>query len=496
MSNPVLDKVGAAEVLLARRAARASLAGFAAYVQPEDQQPASHHKLILAGLDAVLNGECSGLIITMPPGSAKSTYSSVVLPAYFLGKNPQLNIIAASHTLTLAERFGRRSRNLLMSDAVQALWPTTKVASDSSAAGRWSTNEGGEYLAAGIGGAITGFRADLGLIDDPVKSREEADSEVVREKTWDWFVNDFRTRLKPGARVVILMTRWHEDDLAGRLLDREPGKWKVLRLRMEAVADERDPLGRQPGERLWPEWFTEEMVTDAKRDPRTWSALYQQDPRPKEGSEFKRTWVQRYESPPKRSNRIILVDPASGEEGAKRTKRGHDYTSMWVVALGADRNGYVLDYVRDRLNLTERVDTLFELHRKYRAVEVRYERYGMMADVQAIRAEMERRDYRFRVKEVGGITPKNDRIRRLVPWFENGLLWFPQHVWYERDGKRVDLLAEFFDTEYAAFPYGAFDDGLDGLSRLGEPKMPLPWPKEDEVPMLESFGVIDELTNY
>lgn len=483
----------AAAEVLARRKARASIAGFAEYTQPEDQQPAAHHRVMLAALQSVIDGHNDRVMLSLPPGSAKSTYSSVIAPAYFLGANPTLNVIAASHTLVLAERFGRRARNLLADAKVEALWQT-RVANDSAAAGRWSTTQGGEYLAAGVGGGITGFRADLAIIDDPVKSREEADSDLVRERHWDWYVNDLRTRLKPGGRIVLAMTRWHEDDLAGRLLEREPGRWKVLKVPM--LAGENDLLGRKPGDRLWPEWYTDQMVADAQQDPRSWSALYQQEPRSAEGAEFRRSWVLRYDAPPKNSNRIILVDPASGEEGLKRTKRGNDYTSMWVVALGPDENAYVVEGVRERLNLAERVDALFDLHRRYKPVEVRYERYGMMADVQAIRMEMERRNYRFRIREVAGQVQKEARIRRLIWWFENGRIFLPQKLPYERDGRRIDLIQEFLDDEYAAFPVGKHDDMLDALSRLAEPKMPLPWPRVDDINEGSPFGVLDDTIGY
>lgn len=151
---------------------------------------------------------------------------------------------------------------------------------------------GGEYFAVGIGGAISGRRADLGIIDDPVRSRQDADSERARETAWQWYLNDFLPRLKPGAAQIVIMTRWHEDDLGGRLLEREADRWRVIELPMEALPG--DPLGRKPGERLWPEWFTGEMVETAKRDPRAWNALYQQRPVVDEGDYFRLEWFSNY----------------------------------------------------------------------------------------------------------------------------------------------------------------------------------------------------------
>jgi predicted phage terminase large subunit-like protein len=196
-------------------------------------------------------------------------------------------VLACSHTQELADRFGRQVRNLVSTESELLEYA---VKEDDSAARRWGTTTGGEYFAAGVGSSITGRRSDLAIIDDPVKSREAAESEVDRKRVWDWYRSDFYTRLKPGARIVLIMTRWHRDDLGGRLLaEAENGgdQWRVLKL--PALAEENDPLGRAPGEPLWPEWENQEAL-DRKRaavGERGWSALFQQNPRPTEGSLFK-----------------------------------------------------------------------------------------------------------------------------------------------------------------------------------------------------------------
>jgi len=485
----------AAEELMKRRRARGSFLGFARYRQPGDQQPMQHHQVLCDALDEVERGECSRLAVMMPPGSAKSTYGSVLFPEYFLGRNPQLSFIAASHTAGLAERFGRRVRNGF-TDPTHKILFNNGVADDNSAAGKWSTNLGGEYLAVGVGGSVTGTRADCVVIDDPIRSREDADSDVIREKTWQWYQHDLLTRLKPGGRIVICLTRWHEDDLLGRIMEHERGKWKIIKIPMEAL--ENDPLGRQPGDRLWPEWFTQEMVTQAKADPRGWSSLYQQDPRPPEGAEFKRSWISRYDHWPARSNKILMVDPSAGRDAKS------DFTSMWVIALGKDHNVYVVDGVRARLNLTARADKLFELHQKWRPMQVRYEQYGMQGDIEHIKSEMEHRDYRFKIHEVGGQVRKESRIRRLIPWFESGRIWFPRNglMRVTAPGVEEDIVKRFIDDEYAAFPVGANDDALDNLARLAEPSMTLPWPKAEDKESAGSeaadllWGVVDEIAGY
>ena len=493
----MIEAIELARESLARQA-RKSFASFAAFRQPMEFQPALHHRLICEALCALERGDIEGnrLMIFMPPGSAKSTYGSVLFPQYFFGRNPSLSAIMASHTGELAEAFGRKVRNGISDPEFTTIFPQCAVAGDNAAAGRWSTSQGGEYLAAGVGGSITGRRADLGIIDDPVASRDDADSERVRQKTWDWYTNDFLTRLKPGAKQVIIMTRWHEDDLAGRILDREKAKWRILKLPM--IAGERDILGRQPGERLWKDWFTDEMVETAQQDPRSWIALYQQEPRPVEGAEFKRTWINRYVAPPKVSNKIILVDPAGDPAKNTGKRKKSDFTAMWVIALASDQNAFVVDGLRDRMNLTQRTDALFALHKKHKPMQVRYEQYGLQADVEHVKTQMEARQYRFAIKEVGGGIEKNARIRRLVPWFEGGRLWLPHDMFRTSVlGKDYDVVAHFIEQEYVTFPVGRFDDSFDCLARLAEPSLTLPWPDEDELPEgVNTWGVLDSVTGY
>lgn len=486
----------AAELLLKRRRAREHFLDFAKMMMPEDQQPQAHHVLMANDLESLARGEHFKEIMVLPPGSAKSTYGSFLFPTYFLGHYPRATIIFASHTAGFAERFGRRCRNTINDAVYQSVFPDTRVASDSAAAGQWSTTAGGEYTAIGAGGRVQGRRADLLIIDDPIGSREDADSQLIREQLWQWYKFDLFPRLKPGARVLVIQTRYHMEDLAGRLLDDEPDKWRLLHLPMEAEPGLPNPLSLPIGSHLWPEWFTDEMVAEAKKDPRTWSSLYQGRPVPIGGGEFKKSWVQFYDDAnfsdmPK----IILVDPSGG----KKNERS-DYTSIWVLALGLDENIYVAQMIRDRLDLQERTDVLFKLHRKWKPLQVRYEQYGMQSDIEHIRSQQNARNYRFVIQEVGGTRiSKEDRIRRLVPYFRNGRIYFPrEHLYTDYSGQTKDLVQVFIEEELAVFPVAAHDDMLDGLSRMAEPSMPLPWPNtslEFQAPVL-SFGVLDESCGY
>ena len=266
---------------------------------PEDQVPAKHHDLIMETLQKLVKNQLllpSGiiakrLIIMLPPGAAKSTYTSWLFPGWFLNIKKGLTILAASYAYDLAESFGRRCRNTI--DNFGHLLGY-QLKQDSKAAGEWETTNDGRYFCAGVNAGIAGHRADLGLIDDPIGDEKQANSKLFRDRLWDWYRNDFVPRLKPQAWRVIICNRRHEDDLVGRLTnpkfpENEAEDWYVLSLPMEAEAN--DPLGRQPGERLWSEWFTEKQVADAKKNPRTWSGLYQQHPTPESGDFFQRSWV-------------------------------------------------------------------------------------------------------------------------------------------------------------------------------------------------------------
>ncbi|GAB0115328.1 phage terminase large subunit [Acidisoma sp. C75] len=247
-----------------------------------DLAPAPHHLRLMADLEAISNGEIDRLMVLMPPGSAKSTYVSILFPAWFLATHRRAALITSCHTESLASHFGRRTRALVQAHSELLGY---RLAPEERAADRWRTSLGGEYFATGIRGPIAGRRADLAIIDDPIKSWADADSPAARERLWDWYRMDLIPRLKPRGRVVLVMTRWHQDDLGGRILDTEPA-WRVLRL--PALATTPDPLGRAEGAPLWPEW-EDGAALHRKRmamGERAFAALFQQNPRPPSGGLF------------------------------------------------------------------------------------------------------------------------------------------------------------------------------------------------------------------
>lgn len=430
-----------------RLAARASLTEWIAYRQA-GYVPAAHHRLLIDRLQAVERGEIDRLMVCMPPGSAKSTYSSVEFPAWYLGRNPKASIIAASHTQELAERFGRRVRNIAGSAEFAAVFGGG-VAADSAAAGRWDTLSGGEYFAAGVGGAITGRRADLGLIDDPVKSREDADSDRGREKAWDWYVNDFTTRLKPGARQIIVMTRWHEDDLGGRVLERERDRWHVLELPMEAMNN--DPLGRLPGERLWSDWFTEDMVASAKMDVRAWHALYQQQPASEDGDFFKLDWFRDYAEAP--ANMHIY-----GASDFAVTAGSGDYTEHGVFGIDQQGQHYLIDWWRGQEAADVWIERLCDLIIKHGPLCWFGESGPIRRSIEPFLVRrMNERNAHCRFEWLASIADKPTRCRAFQALASMGKVWVPAKAPW-----RADVIGQAI-----RFPAGRFDDAVDVLGLYG-----------------------------
>lgn len=413
-------------------------------------EPAEHHKLIIRELEAVACGKTKRLALFLPPGSAKSTYASILFPPWFFSRSPSASIIAASHTSELAEKFGRRVRRLV-ADHSKLL--NVDVSSESSAAGRWDTDKGGEYFAAGVGGSITGRRADLAIIDDPIRSREDADSKLIRDKQWDWFKFDLSTRLKPNASVILIQTRWHCDDLAGRLLEEEGDRWRVVSLPMEATSHD-DPLGRSLGQPLWPDWFTDEMRDDAKRDTRVWSALYQQQPTPDEGGLFRREWFVPVNTIPDRDSLMVY-----GGSDYAVTSRGGDYTVHCVVGLDPDGELYLLDLWRKQAASDEWVEAWCDLVRKWKpmawaeetgqiksGVGPFLERRAHEKQAYCVREQFPTRgDKAVRAQSIRGrMAMRGLRIPKDAPW-------------------RAD-----FESELLRFPAGVHDDQVDALGLVGQ----------------------------
>ena len=330
---------------LHRRKCRSDLATWCRHaLAPLGQKPARHHLALIERLERVASGEIDRLMVLMPPGSAKSTYASVLFPAWFLAQTSHSSIIGASHTASLAEDFSRRVLSVVRDNPRELGYGLTRESAE-----LWTTTNGGRYRAAGVGGPITGQRADLFIIDDPVKSREDANSETMREKAYGWYRADVMTRLKPGARMVLIMTRWHEDDLGGRLLlDAQAGgdQWDVLKL--PAIAEGgSDPLGRLDGDALWPEWEDETALARKRAaiGELEYAALFQQRPRVAEGSLFKIAMLGTVEARPAGGRLVRAWDLAATEQVGSRNP---DWTAGVLLRRDDEGRFTVLDVVRLR----------------------------------------------------------------------------------------------------------------------------------------------------
>lgn len=397
-------------------------------------------------------GETKRLALFLPPGSAKSTYASDLFPAWWMGQGPDRSIIGASNTATLAESFSRRVRG-----RVRDYGDMLGMGLADQAVDLWTTTNGGQYRAAGVGGIITGLRADLAIIDDPVKSREEADSEIRRERTWEWYQDDLTTRLKPGAAVVLIQTRWHEDDLGGRLLERQPGKWKVLAL--PAIADSHDdPLGRTPGQWLWGDdsygYASDLLVKKETADTRTWSALFQQRPAPESGDYFRKEWLRPSNSLPPRETLTIY-----GGSDYAVTEGGGDYTVHVVVGMDPDGRLWLLDLWRGQAASDVWIEAFCDLVQQWKPI-------GWAEETGQIRASLgpflerrmrERRTYvaRDQFPTRGDKSVRAQSVRGRMA--SDGLHFKHDAPW------RAD-----FEAELMAFPAGKHDDQVDALGLVGQ----------------------------
>lgn len=420
-----------------------------------------------------------------------STYGSVIGPAWLLGRRPGTNVIATSYGDDLAQRFGRRVRTICKSAVYNKIMGCT-VSGDNAAVNDWSLTIDSTYRASGLGGTITGIRADYMFIDDPVKNREEADSELIREKRWEAYLDDVQSRLKPGGKIFIIMTRWHEDDLCGRLLGEkwkgQSGLWRTtdgrlyLVINLPLLAEHKDdPLGRGMGELLWPEWFRAE---DAKRlqesakkggaQSRTWSSLYQQRPAPNEGAILaKHYWRPWAKSDLPEVEQVYLCYDTAFEEGEEndfsamsawgvfehtsRKPTGEEYHHKHVILLG---------YWQDKVSAVDLMDIAVHGYEDaltgkkvlshcqlFKPDRVLVEKRA--SGIQLIQ-EMKRKRVPVKAwlpKGKPGQKGKLPRAHAIAVILEQGSVWYVP-------GVKTEMLLD----QCAAFPYGTNDDGTDTVT--------------------------------
>lgn len=426
---PTLEQVQAAQ-------ARRSLLRFTEFTNPLYQR-AQHHEQIAAKLEAVERGEIDRLMIFMPPRHGKSELASKRFPAWCLGRQPTRQIIAASYNSDLANDFGRNVRNIVAEPEFGQVFPQVSLAPDSQAANRMNTNMGGAYVAAGVGTAVTGRGAHIALIDDPFKDREEADSERRREVVWDWYRSTLYTRLMPGGAIVVICTRWHEDDLAGRILEHEADQWEILSL----------PALDKAGEALWPDWYGVEALTRIKNTigPREWSALYQQQPQPDEGTFFKRDWFKTWERKPELRY--------YGTSDYAVTDGGGDYTVHRLWGIDARGDVYRVDGWRGQTASDEWIERKLDLIAKWKPLCWFGEGGVIQKAVEPmLKRRMRERNVHCRLEWLPSVADKPTRARSFQAMASMGRVHFEPGA---------DI------AEFLVFPAGKHDDDVDTASLIG-----------------------------
>lgn len=411
-----------------------------------------HHKILANALERIENGSLKRLIVNMPPRHGKSELVSVNFPAWCMGRNKDRSIMAASYGAALATDFGRKVRNIMEDVEYKTLFDT-RLAEDAQAKGKWATNGRAEYNAVGVGGSLTGLGAGILIIDDPVKNREEADSEVTSESIWDWYRSTARTRLTPDGAVVLVMTRWRDSDLAGRIIEEarlsSGEQWEIITL--PAIAEE-DELYRKAGEPLWGDHYTLENLKQVEMDIGNYefASQYQQNPVNRETQVFKPEmfkYISLEEVKSKLTHCYITIDSALSK---KKNSDSTGVTINWVD----DKNVWYLKAYKVKVDPTELIQLIFDLQRVYKPEAIGLEETTMtQAIMPFLDVEMAKKNiFPNMVALKHGGTAKETRIRGLLPRYDRG------HI-YHITGLCTDL-----EKELVRFPSSAHDDVMDSLA--------------------------------
>ena len=430
-----------------QRKAQHDFMSFTKAVWPEFIEGA-HHRVIAQKFNDLADKKINRLIINMPPRHTKSEFASYLLPAWMVGKNPKLKIIQATHTGELAIRFGRKAKNLIDSEEYSKIFET-RLQEDSQAAGRWETAQGGEYFAAGVGGAITGRGADLLIIDDP-HSEQDAMSANALENAYEWYTSGPRQRLQPGGQIVLVMTRWSKKDLTGILLDNQKkvkgDQWDVVEF--PAIMDH--GTTQEP---VWPQYWNLKELESVKATLPVgkWNAQWMQNPTSEEGALIKREWWRKWEQE-------FLPDVTyviQSYDTAFLKKETADYSAIttWGIFYpeeGGKPNIILLDAIKDRFEFPELRREALEQYKYWQPDMVIVEQ---KASGTPLTHELRQMDIPVMTFTPSRGNDKHVRVNSCAPLFEAGLIWAPD-----------ETFAEEVIEECASFPYGDHDDLVDSMT--------------------------------
>ena len=408
----------------------------------------SHHKIFAEKLERVAKGELKRLIVNMPPRHTKSEFASYLFPAWVMGRNPRTKIIQATHTAELAVGFGRKVKNLLDSEIYRDVFPEIELARDAKASGRWSTNEGGEYYAVGVGGALAGRGANLCIIDDPV-SEQDALSPTALDGIYEWYTSGPRQRLQPGGAIIIVMTRWSIRDLTAKVLQKQAeggaDQWEVVEF--PAIFPDTDNV-------LWPEFWSRDELEGVRASipVSKWNAQYLQNPTAEEGAIIKREWWNVWEAddPPPCEYIIQSYDTAF----TKSERADYSAITTWGIFYpdeGDEPAIILLDAEKGRWEFPELKDAALRLYNDYDPDMVLIEQ---KASGTPLTHELRQMGIPVSAFTPGRGADKFSRMNACAPVFESGMVWSPESRW-----------AEEVIEECAAFPNGEHDDLADSMTQ-------------------------------
>lgn len=415
------------------------------------------------GYERLMNGENVRLMIFMPPRHGKSDQATQKFPSWVFGKNPIIPVMVSSYSDELATDFGLGTRSIMQSDEYKLMYKT-RLRIDAKAKGKWVTEDGGSYTAVGVGGALTGRGFKIGIVDDPFKNREEADSETIRESRYKWYQSTFSTREEGNSMIIFILTRWHDDDLAGRLLrdaavakrnDEPYEDWEIIQYKAIATEDE---THRKEGEALWERKFPLDklLAKKAVMGSYEFSALYQQTPIDEENRKFKQAWFKYREYDEVRTKNtynVMTIDP----RGKKDIQLGKDFVGYTVNFVDTEGKWNIIS-TREKLSGTQLIDLMFTNWVRYNLNKIGIEdnqfTQGLMV---MIEEEMRRRNVYMTIELLKhGGTQKELRIEALVPRYEHGGIY---HITMNGQNQ-CDILEE----ELKLFPKSSNDDASDSCA--------------------------------
>lgn len=419
-------------------AAYHSLLSFTLLTKP-DYKVAFFHREVARALEKIDSGDINRLMIFMPFRHGKTELASIRFPAWYMGRHPDRSFISTSYGAELATDHGRDVRDVMSSPLYQAVFPGVYLRADSKSKNNWQTTLGGKFIAAGVGGPITGHGANVLIIDDPIKNQEEADSRIYREKTWKWYLNVARTRLEPNGAMILIQTRWHQDDLAGRLLNsRVNGGWDVINI----------PAWDESRGWLWPERYSPHEYESLKEElgPRSWSAMAQQNPIAPEGSIFKLEWFPAYD--PNHTPEYTRI--VESWDTAFESSQENDYSVGCV--FGQTTTGLdLLEVVRGRWTFLQLKQRLQAVHEKYNGSHILIERKASGHDL----INMLRQETSLPIIPINPKGAKFARANAVSGRCQAGRVRLPRTASWLHD----------FMSELESFPHVVHDDQVDSFAQ-------------------------------